>query len=90
MAQNCPKEKLWWCSFFFGNLATGHFSGKWMASAAPSGQTDSEYVIGLALKCPQFECIEGQTYRHTDTHICSLLYRLTFESMNQRCYALNK
>ncbi len=42
-----------------------------MASAAPPGNTDSEYVIGSALKCPQFECIEGQTY----THICSLLYR---------------
>ncbi len=47
-----------------------------MASAAPPGYTDSEYVIGLGLKCPQFKCIEGQTDRQTDTHICSLLYRL--------------
>jgi hypothetical protein len=44
-----------------------------MTSAAPPGNTDSEYVIGSALKCPQFECIKGQTFRH----ICSLLYRLT-------------
>jgi hypothetical protein len=51
-------------NLFFGNLATGHFSGKWMVSAAPPGHADSEYVIGLALKCPQFECIE-----QTDTHI---------------------
>jgi hypothetical protein len=36
-----------------------------MASAAPRGYADSEYVICLALKCPQFECIEGQTDRHT-------------------------
>ncbi len=52
-------------NLFFGNLATGHFSGKWMVSAAPPGHADSEYVIGLTLKCPQFECIEGQTDRHT-------------------------
>ncbi len=56
-------------------MATGHFSGKWMASAAPPCHADSEYVIGFALKYPLFECIEGHTDRQTDTHICSLLYR---------------
>ncbi len=55
---------------FFGNLATGLFSGKWTFSAAPPGHADSECVIGLALKCPQFECIEGQTDRQT--HIFAL------------------
>jgi hypothetical protein len=38
----------------------------WMASDRPSGHADSEYVIGSALKCPQFECIDGQTYKHTN------------------------
>ncbi len=46
-------------------MATGHFLGKWMASATPPSHADSEYVIGSALKCPQFEWIEGQTDRHT-------------------------
>jgi hypothetical protein len=36
-----------------------------MASDRPSGHTDSEYVIGSALKCSQFECIDGQTYKQT-------------------------
>jgi hypothetical protein len=31
-------------NLFFGNLATGHFSGKWMVSAAPPGHANSEYV----------------------------------------------
>ncbi len=53
-------------------MATGHFSGKWMASAGPPGHAHSEYVIGLALKCPQFECIEEQTDRQT--HISALYY----------------
>ncbi len=64
-------------------MATGHFSGKWMASAAPPGNIGSEYVIGSALKCPQFECIEGQTY----THICSLLCRFN-KSIFNKCLKL--
>jgi hypothetical protein len=63
--QNFPIENHQQRNLFFGNLATGLFSGKWIASAAPPGHADSEYVIGLALKCSQFECIEGQTDRHT-------------------------
>ncbi len=43
-----------------------------MSSAAPSGHTDYEYVIGSALKFPQFECIEGQTDRQT--HISARYY----------------
>jgi hypothetical protein len=54
-----------------------------MASAAPPGHADSEYVIGLALKCPQFECIEGQT----DTRIYSLLYRFN-KSIFNKCSKL--
>jgi hypothetical protein len=46
-----------------------------MASAAPPGHTNSEYVIGFTLKCPQFECMFGQTYIHTvHTHISALYY----------------
>ncbi len=75
MAQNFQIEKHWWRSLFLCNWVTGYFWGKWMTSAAPPGHTDWEYVIALALKCPQFECIEGQTYINTVTHICSLLYR---------------
>ncbi len=55
-------KKSQWRSHTFDKLATGHFSGKWMTSDRPSGHTDSEYIIGSALKCPQFECIDGQTY----------------------------
>ncbi len=40
-----------------------------MASAAPPGHTDSEYVIGSAIK---FECTEGHTYIHRD--ICAPYY----------------
>ncbi len=42
-----------------------------MASAAPSDHADSECIIGLALKCPQFECI-FRTNIHT--HISDLYY----------------
>jgi hypothetical protein len=63
--QNFPIEMNQRRNIFFGNLATAHFSGKWMASAAPTDHADFEYVIGFALKCPHFECIEGQTDRHT-------------------------
>jgi hypothetical protein len=45
-----------------------------MASAGPPGHTDSEYVIGLALKCPHFECMFGQIYIHTYIHISALYY----------------
>ncbi len=61
---------------FFGNLAIGHFSGKWMASGTPLGHTDYEYVIGSALKCPQFKCIEG----HTDI---SALYYIDYCKWSQ-------
>jgi hypothetical protein len=43
-----------------------------VASAAPPGHTDYEHVIGSALKCPHFECIEGQT--DWQTHISALYY----------------
>jgi len=33
-----------------------------MASGTPSGHTDYKYAIGSALKCPQFECKEGNIY----------------------------
>jgi hypothetical protein len=72
MAQNFSIEKHCWRSLFFGNLATVQFSGKWMASAAPSGHLDYEYVIGSALKCPEFKCRGGQTDRQT--HISALYY----------------
>ncbi len=35
-----------------------------MVSAPSCGHADSEYVIGLVLKCPQFEFIEGQFESH--------------------------
>jgi hypothetical protein len=62
-------------------LATGHFSKKWIASAAPPGNADSEYVIDLALKCPQLECIEGQT----DIQYISALYYIDYyiDSINR-------
>jgi hypothetical protein len=50
-----------------------------MASAVPPGHANSEHVIGLDLKCPEFECI-GQT----DIHICSLLYRFNKSIFNKR------
>jgi hypothetical protein len=37
-----------------------------MTNAASPGHTDSEYLIGLTLKCPLSECIEGQTDRQTN------------------------
>jgi hypothetical protein len=43
-----------------------------MASAVPSGHFDYEYVIGSALKCPEFKCMGGQTERQT--HISALYY----------------
>ncbi len=54
-----------------------------MVSAAPPGHAGSEHVIGLALKCPQFECIEGQT----DKHICFLLYKFN-KSIFNKCSKL--
>jgi hypothetical protein len=38
-----------------------------MASAAPPGHTETEYLIGLAKKYPHFKCIEGQTHTHTQS-----------------------
>ncbi len=43
-----------------------------MVSIAPPGHADSEYVIGLALKCRQFECIEGQTHKFAFYYINSI------------------
>ncbi len=71
-------------NLFFGNLANIHFSGKWIVSAAPPGHADSEYVIGLALKCPQFECIEGQT----DRHIFALYYINSINRFLKKCSKL--
>jgi hypothetical protein len=76
VAQNFAIVKHWWRSLFLCNLATGYFSGKWMASAAPPGHTDWEYVISLALKCPQFECI-FRTNIHTYSHTYLLLITLS-------------
>ncbi len=48
----------------FGNLATGHFSGKkFFADLRPTGSND----IGLmSLSCPGAESIAGQTDKQTD------------------------
>ncbi len=47
--------------FFFGNLATGHFSGKFFSKIAGSNDT------GLSiLSCPGAESISGHTDKQTD------------------------
>ncbi len=55
-----------------------------MASAAPPGHADPEYVIGLALKCPQFECIEGQTHISAPYYIDIIFLKQIQQFLNRR------
>ena len=68
-----PIEKHWWRSFYFGNLATGHFSGKFFSKVSGSGHAESNDTGLNSLACPGAEPIE--CYRHTDRHLVILLYR---------------
>ncbi len=49
--------------FFFGNLATGHFSGKFVPKIAGSGDAVSNDTGLKSVSCPGAESIECQTNR---------------------------
>ncbi len=47
--------------FYFANLATGHFSGKFFLKVSTSGYEDSNYTRLKSLSCPGAEPIKIQT-----------------------------
>ncbi len=51
--------------FFFGNLATGHFSGKFFSRFTPSGPTDSNDTGLKTVALPEVELIAVKTNRQT-------------------------
>jgi hypothetical protein len=52
--------------FFFGNLATGHFSGKFSPKIAGSGHVGSNDIGLKSLSRPGAESIECQTNGQMD------------------------
>ncbi len=50
----------------FGNLATGHFSGKIFSHCTPSGPTGSNDTSLKTLALPGVESIAGQIDKQTD------------------------
>ncbi len=65
LKQNFPIEKHWRLRFFFGNLATGHFSGKFLQKVSGSGHAESNDTGLKSLACPGAEPIQCQTHTQT-------------------------
>jgi hypothetical protein len=61
-----PEKSISGIMFFFGNLATGHFSGKFFPKIAGSGYAGSNDTGLKSVSRPGAESIECQTDRKTE------------------------
>jgi hypothetical protein len=60
-----PLKSISGIKFFFGNLATGHFSGKFFPKIVGSGHAGSNDTGLKSVSRPGAEPIECQTHTHT-------------------------
>jgi hypothetical protein len=61
-----------------------------MGSGTPSGHTDYKYAIGSALKCPQFECKEGNIYIYSIYIYLVFITRLGLQITNSSAIDPNR
>jgi hypothetical protein len=60
-----PLKSISGVTFYFGNLATDHFSGKFFSKFSALGHTGSNDNGLMSLSCPGAEPIDCQTNKHT-------------------------
>ncbi len=64
-----PLKSISGVTFLFGNLATGHFSGKIFSRCTPSGHTGSNDIGLKTVSLPVAESITVRTDKQTFSNI---------------------